>query len=472
MKLHRILILLGTLVAASCGGSGGESVAGIDSRGSPAPSASIFAKGAISGFGSVIVNGVTYNTNSATFTIDGSPGTQADLAVGDVVVIQGTDSGSGAPVANSVVFDDAVEGPISDIDLAAATLTVLGQLVRIDGATSFDDGIIPRSLDGLSVNNIVEVSGFYLADGSISATRIELKSQGGELELTGTVSNVGTGTFEINGFVIDFSAATLENFPNGMPENGQRVEAKGDGLGGSGELVATRVQYKESELGEDGDEAEVEGFITVFNSAADFEVEGVRVTTNAQTVYENGASTDLALNRKIEVEGSINAAGVLVAESIDFRVSGALRVEALVEDIQASQLMVLGINIRVNDSTRYEDSSVLDLENFRFSDISVGDYVEIRGYEDQDGLIATQIDRDDFQGDVAVRGFVENIANPDLVILGVTISTSAATDFIDNDGVTELTPAEFFGQADGRLVEASGTLIGTIINADEVEFED
>ena len=53
----------------------------------------------------------------------------------------------------------------------------------------------------------------------------------------------------------------------------------------------------------------------------------------------------------------------------------------------------------------------------------------------------------------------------------MTIATNVATSFTDNDGVTDLDPADFFGQAAGRLVEASGTLNGAIINADEVEFE-
>jgi hypothetical protein len=471
MKPTLILAIGGAILIAAC--SGGERVAGIDSRGNPTPAVGVVAKGSITGFGSVIVNGVTYNTNSAIFTIDGNLGTQADLAVGDVVVIEGTVDSGAAPVASSVTFDDAVQGPISGIDLAAETLIVLGQFVRVDAATSFDDSIDPRSLDGLGVNDYVEVSGFFLADGSISATRIELKAPLSELEVTGIVSNAGASTFEINGFVVDFSAATPEGFPNGAPEDGQRVEAKGDELVG-GELIATRVQFKSSDLGDDGDEAEVEGFITVFNSAADFEVEGIRVTTNAQTVYQNGTSGDLAINRKIEVEGSINASGAIDAENIEFKASGALRVEALVETVQVGGLTILGIDIRVDDATRYEDSSVLDLENFGFSDIFAGDYLEIRGYEDQDGFIATQIDRDDFRGDVAVRGFVESVANPDFVILGVTIATSAATTFTDNDGSTNLTPAEFFGPPGpgGRLVEASGSLNGAIINADEVEFQD
>lgn len=470
MKPHLILFLGGTLIAAACGG-GGEKVAGIDSRGNPTPAVGVVSKGTITGFGSVIQNGVTYNTNNASFTIDGSAGVQSDLAVGDVVVIEGTLNDGANPTANSVTFDDAVEGPISTIDLVAETMIVLGQLIRVDAATSFDDSISPRSLEGLALNDVVEVSGFVLADGSISATRIETKPAGGELEVTGTVSNAGANSFEINGLVVDFSMAMLDNFPNGSPENGQRVEAKADGLGGSGELIATRVEFKGSDLGEDGDHAEVEGFITRFDSAVDFDVEGVPVTTNAQTQYENGTSTDLALNRKVEVEGDIDASGVIVADKIEFKAAGNVRIESLVEDVQADQLTALGIVMRVNESTRYEDSSSADLDVFNLSHISVNDYVEIRGYEDAGGVIATLIERDDFRGEVALRGFVDSTNSPDFTILGVTISTNAATDFSDNDG-SVLDSAQFFAQAMGRLVEASGVLNGAFIVAAEVEFEE
>ena len=51
---------------SGCGGGGDMRMAGIEGTG--------FASGAITGFGSVIVNGITFNTNSATFTIDGRPG--------------------------------------------------------------------------------------------------------------------------------------------------------------------------------------------------------------------------------------------------------------------------------------------------------------------------------------------------------------------------------------------------------------
>jgi len=439
------------LAIAGCGG-GNETVAGIDARGNPVASA-VAARGAITGFGSVIVNGVTYDTSSATFTIDGSDGLQSDLAVGDVIVLIGT-----------------VEA-VTAIDSVAQTLTVLGQLVRIDAETSFDDNISPRSLDGLSVTDVIEVSGFFLADGSISATRIEAKPPGGELELTGFVSNLAGTTFEINGFVVDFGAAMLQNFPGGAPEVGQRVEAKGDGLGGSGQLIATRVEFKDSNLGGDGDHVEIEGFVTRFISASDFDVEGVPVTTNAQTAYENGASTDIALNRKLEVEGEINAAGVLVATKVEIKASGFIRVEALVEDVQSNQLTVLGIVFGVNESTRFEDKSDADLEIFNLSHVVVGDFVEIRGFDSGGGLIATRLERDDFSADVALRGFVFSVSEPEFTILGVISTTDGSTEYFDMSG-TRIDPADFFAQANGRLVEVSGTLNGGSIDAAQVEFED
>lgn len=469
MKRHLLLILTSTLTVASCG-SGGEKVAGIDGRGTPTPVA-VVSKGTISGFGSVIVNGVAFNTNATTFAIDGNVGTQADLSVGDVIVVRGTVNEDGtSPTANSITFDDAVEGPISAIDATNQTLTVLGQTVHVDADTSFDDSISPASLEGLTVTDVVEVSGFFLADGSISATRIELKAVPGELELTGHVSNVSGTTFEINGFTVDFSAAMLEDFPAGSPENGQLVEAKGDTLGGSGELLATRVEFKDGDLGENGDRAELEGFITRFGSTTDFDVEGVPVTTNGQTTYENGSATDLAVNRKVEVEGDINSAGVLVATKVEIKASGFVRIESLVEDVQADNLTVLGIVIRVNTATRLEDQSDIDQEPFNLSHVVVGDYVEIRGYEDANGIVATRLEREDFDGDVALRGFVDSLSDPDFTILGVTISTVFATTFADVDG-SPLTPAEFFLQADGRLVEATGTLNGAVITASEVELE-
>ena len=470
MKRNLLTILAGLLAVTACGGDG-ETVAGIDGRGTPV-AVTVVSKGTISGFGSVIVNGVTFDTSNAVFTIDGSAGSQSDLSIGQVILVQGElgdDPTTGT--ADTVRFDDAVEGPVEAIDEVAGTIMVLGQTVIVDADTSFDDSINPASIDGLNVTDVVEVSGFFLADGKISATRIELRAMAGEFELTGVVSNLSGNTFEINGFVVDFSAAMLEGFPGGAPENGQLVEAKGDSLGAAGELLATRVEFINGVFGEDGDRAEVEGFITRFVSESDFDVEGIAVTTNAQTVYENGTSADLALNRKVEIEGSVDASGRIVATEVEIKQSGTVRIESTVEGKQGNTLNILGITITVDGATRIEDKSSAEVEPFGFAQIDVGDYLEVRGYEDNGGVTATLIEREDFEGDVAMRGFVASVNNPDFSILGVTISTVGGTTFEDSSGVP-ITATEFFANADGQLVEASGTLNGSVIIADEVEFED
>lgn len=473
MKPNNLIVLLGIAALTACGGGGGTQMAGIDGGGEPAPTATVVSQGRISGFGSVIVNGVRFDTSSANILIDGSPGTEADLAVGQIVTVTGTTSDDGTTgTADSVAFNDAVEGPITAIDAGAGILTVLGQTVVVTADTSFEDDISPRSIDGLIVGDIVEVSGHVRADGSISATRIELESPGDDFEVTGIVSNLDSAgfTFDINDLTVDYSAANLDDFPNGAPENGQRVEAKGNTLGAAGELIATEVELEDGGF-DDADDVELEGLITRFDSVADFDVAGIPVTTNGSTVFEDGTSANLALNVRIEVEGSIDGAGVLVADKIDFEEDGVLRVTANVEAVQGDQLTVLGITITTTVETEFEDDSDADLRPFGIGDINVGDYLEVRGFDSAGDFIATRVERDDDDTDIELRGFVEDVNDPEFTILGVTVETNAGTQFEDiNDA--PIGAADFFSQANGSLVDVDGTLNNGRLIAEEVELED
>lgn len=473
MKSFRIAGLVACVAISACGG-GGEPVAGIDAGGAPAPVAGVVSSGTITGFGSIIVNGVHFDISGATIVIDGAAATESDLAVGDVVVVEGTLSDDGVTgTASSVAFDDVVEGPIGAIDLAGSTLTVLGRLVHVDVDTSFDDRISPASLDGLAIGEIVEVAGFVLADGSISATRIEPKAPGGEFETTGTVSNLDTAamTFELGGLVVDFNAAMIDDFPGGAPESGQLVEAKGTTLGANGELLATRVEFKGNDLpGQAGDRFEIEGFITRFVSGSDFDVEGVPVRADSGTTFENGSSADLGLNRKVEVEGVLDDSNVIVADKIEFKQAGFIRVTATVDSVADDRLTVLGIEVRVTGSTRMEDKSDMDVEPFTLDDLSSGDYVEVRGFEDTEGVVATLLEREDFDEEVELRGFVESLSDPRFAILGVTVQTGGGTVFRGLNG-TVIGASEFFDQAEGRLVDTDGVLENGVLVAEEVEFE-
>jgi len=476
-----LVIAAAGITACGGGGSGGGQTAGIDGTG-VSPSVDMVAVGTVTGFGSVFVNGIRFDTSSAVFEIDGAVGVQDDLAVGDVVVVRGSldsdDSTSG--VADSVVFDDLVEGPIAagSIDLTAGTITVLGQTVIVTPETSFDDSIQPPSIAGLGDGDIVEVSGFRRSDGTIEATRIEPKPAGQPFELTGFVSNLDTGTFEfdIGTQHVDYSSALVEDFAGGAPGDGDLVEVKGSTLGAAGELIATRVEFKGDDVAADnGDHVEIEGLITRFADQTDFDVAGVTVRTTGATTFEGGVAGDLRLNLKVEAEGELGADGVLVASKVDIRRGNVVRVAGVVDvvNMASDTFEVLGIPISTDALTRIEDKSDLDLRPFSVDDMSAGDYVDVRGSESSgSGILAGLVERDDLRSESELRGFVTTDTGSEIVILGVTISTGPSTQY-RNVNEAPISAGMFFDLiGPGSLVDVKGLETGpTAITAEELQIE-
>ena len=93
--------------------------------------------------------------------------------------------------------------------------------------------------------------------------------------------------FNINDLVVDYSTAMLDDFPNGQISDGDFVEAKGTNLGG--ELLASEVELEDFlPDANDGDRVEIEGFITRFASAEDFDVAGLpaRISTGGDEGFE------------------------------------------------------------------------------------------------------------------------------------------------------------------------------------------
>lgn len=481
-ELTCLLAGLAACLLTGCGGSSSsQQTAGIDGTGGPP--VAVLSSGTVTGFGSVIVNGVHFDTSSTTFTVDGQPGSQNDLAVGDVVIVQGEldadDSTFGK--ATSITFDHVAEGPISAIDRTAGVLIILGQTVRISGDTSLDDSIQPPSIDGLSVDDIIVVSGFVASDGSISATRVEPSLATNELGLSGTVSNldVPNSQFSINGQVVDYSAAMLLDFDDGTIDEGDFVAVKsGASLGSNGELRATRIEFKGANIAAvDGDRAEIEGFISRFVDITDFDVSGFPTTTNGNLTIEGGGAGDLGLDVKVEVEGTMQG-GVLEATKIDIRRGNAVRIAGNTDSVNTagSSFVVLGVTVKVDGQTRLEDKGPQDIENFSLSDLQVDDYVEVRGAELPAGsgeVLATLLERNDDVIDVELRGFVEagTAVNPSFSILGVSITTTGTTAFRDTDD-SVISADTFFSSAEGRLVKVNGLEVGDrAISASEVELE-
>ena len=305
-------LVVGLVVA--CGGGGGANFAGIDRLG--------VTNGTITGFGSIFVDGVEYETSGTSFVVNDLPGTESELQVGQVITINWVSNDNGATFrAEDVTYNKSLEGPVTSINTGAKSFVVLGQTVIVDDVgTSFGPDSGPLALTGLAgllVGDNVEVSGLVDATGAIRAGRVERQEAEDQLEISGVVAGLTATTFTINDQVVDYVSAIPLGFPIA---DGDFVEVKGDSINGSGQLVATEVKLEDEGLpsGGDGDEGELEGFVTDFdaNSPSRFSVNGAPVVTDAATEVTGGV---VALNARVEVKGIFNAVGELVADTIEIK---------------------------------------------------------------------------------------------------------------------------------------------------------
>lgn len=399
--LASILIPLFLLLNA-CGG--GSSDGGMTGTGITA--------GRITNFGSVFVNGIQFNVDNATFSRDGVISQQSDFLVGEYVVIEGNVNPSGTSgTATKVIFTDLLEGEVTGVSTDGISIEVLGQNIKTDSLSIFHDF---TNLTDLAVGSVVEVSGLRDASGLLVANSIELKQavfiQGtSENEVKGMVSNVNQTqmTFQIGAITIDYSNAEVDDFAGGNPVEGQFVEAKSSQPINGNTLVAFEVELEDQFLTvASNTEVELEGLVTRFVSAVDFDVNGLNITTNNSTEFDDGVAGNLALNVLIEVEGIVNSSGTLVAEKIKFRGSSGssdddnnseVRIEDSIQsiNISSSEVVVAGIAIVIDSTTLMRDKSDQEVSALTINDLAVGDNVEVRGFTLANGkVLATRFERD------------------------------------------------------------------------------
>ena len=402
MPLKQILLSTAAcLVLSSCGGSSGGlqlSEGGIGGTG--------ISVGSITAFGSIWVNGVRYDVSQADFVRDGvsAPG-QSAYRIGEVVTITGsvnTDGVSGT--AQTVEFNDVLEGTVSQVSTDGSTIEVLGQTIHADALTVFHGFGL---LSDLQLGNVLEISGVYDAQGMIRASSITLKQTffiSGEsmLEVKGRISEVNPDakTFLLDQLLVDYSIADLSELSDALAV-GQYVEVESELALQGGTLLASKVEIEdEYTVFESGQEVELEGLVTQFTSADQFSVNGQPVISDANTRFEKGTAADIQLNSFIEVEGYINNFGVLVADEISVKQASTAetsevegRITAL--DWDANELTVQGTTVVVDNSTILLDETSETEYSIRFSDLRVNDFIEVKGTPLVSGkLLALRIDRE------------------------------------------------------------------------------
>ena len=365
MKRLRIALMGVVMLVSACGGD--DPVAGIEGTGlGPTPSAAIVGNGQITGIGSIFVGGVEYSLDNATISIDGHPGTAADLAVGQVVTFQGTlgnDQTHGQAV--TVTSQTDIAGQIDAVDSSGTNITVLGQKIFVDPALT------------LSVGTTVAISGFRDALGVWTARRLGPAPAALPLIVTGSIDNLSSDakTFTVTGLSVDYSNATIAGLPNG-PANGEVVRITGSGRSTGGVLMAATVTGQNPALpGTSGDAAFVEGWITRFASAQDFDVNGHHIVSSSATKVTPDQSS-VALNRFAMVNGTRTQDGGVDAQTTV--------VEVVRSGMVAHSRNVWGaFRWQYSDQDRLGNfgSVVVDGAMGTDADIQVGDVVTLDGEE-------------------------------------------------------------------------------------------
>ncbi len=382
MKMTRRKMMLAiaafTSPAALISGCGG----GVGSGGT-GDFSSNYTYGQITGFGSVIVNGVRFDDSAAQIVDDrGGFRSSGELKLGMTVAIDSDAimQGSSGPEAKAGVvrFGSVLEAPISS--LGTGQFVALGQTVRLVATTVFDDSLTASSL---AVGAPVEVHGYLdAATQSIIATRIEGFTSTGIFKVGGFPAAIDTAArrFTMGAAEFDYSASTdvPASLGVGMPVT-VYVQAT---PGAAGRLMVTRFYSRSvSSPSRDHDSADVRGVVTAFTDTANFDVNNVRVDARAAT-FPDG--TGFGLGSRVKVDGRVQA-GVLIATEVEIDSDDRVRDQGVKLRGAIESVSPGDQTFRLRGNTVFYGASGVRFDDGSAADLAPGREVEVEGSLSSDG---------------------------------------------------------------------------------------
>ena len=462
-KSSRAAVLAASLgILAACGG-------GTDGTGSPVPSGVGITTSGVMTKGSVIVNGVRFDDSAATVTDDRGR-SAASLANGMVVKLRGRRTDSASGIAERIDVENEVRAAISSIDPSSSpqSFVAAGITVLVDSGTVFANA---AGFGGLTAGARVEVHGLRDAAGNLHASRVELVGTGaGTDELRGAATSIDTGadTFVINGNItVNYASAAFS--PAGTTESSLRsgivVEIRGTLAGNV--FTATQVDLEDlqddSLSGRANEEQEVEGYVSGFTAhPGSFLVNGRSVRTTSSTRFEDGAGGDLVNNVRVEVEGVVDAQGVLVASTVEFRtIRVQLHGRATAVDAVARTIVVLGQTVRSTNLTRIESRSSSGGSTSLADVVPNVDCVEVRATVEGSSIVAEEIKEPESCGKERVQAAVsaKDEFTFTLTFFGTLTASLANTPRFLDRNEQAISRAQFFA----AVVPASATSLGTLV---------
>lgn len=358
------LVLTGSALTG-CGG-GGSMLA--DLPGTGGTGAPLFAQGSITGFGSVIINGIKFDDTQASVQVDGLMLTSDALRLGMVAGVRGerdtVDSTLGT--ATAIEVWSIAQGPVTRV--GSSDFDVTGMSIQTDVNTSLD-GV--NSVAALVVGQWVQVWGLQAGDDGRhwAASRVAVQSAGSSVVTSGLVKD-HDDILSVNGWQLSGAASV------NLKED-QLVRVQGNS-GSGNSLVLTGVKLLSSgfESSPQGS-TEIEGVVTRAPLASSFLMGAI--TVDAKAVGLATVLSTITVGSRVEVYGEW-IAGVLVASQIKLEDSQSRRVEidARIDTFNSSSLFVMRGQLCDASSAQFLNGTQANLQQ--------GIRVKVTGYKVGDVL--------------------------------------------------------------------------------------
>ncbi|ABD68962.1 hypothetical protein Rfer_1228 [Rhodoferax ferrireducens T118] len=381
-----LLTLSSAMLLTACGGGGGTTPA----VNNTAPAAAMYA-GPITGFGSVIVNGMRFSSVGATLQDDDGQDINLDqLKLGMTVRVSGTaDDSTQLGTASQLALVHGIRGAITTVNASANTLTLLGQTVNTNTATAYQ-GV--SGLAGLTAGQSVEVYGALQADGSLLATLIQLKTTAfTTLSVNGVVGNLSATSFKVGNLTVNYSTAVV----TGVLGDGKRVKIKAvasnfDAVNNVLTASTVKVEEASSVYGATvaaGAWLKIKGIADAAPINGVLKVSGTPVNMSQAAI--KGNTSTITAGQLLEVKGNWDGS-VLQATQIEQdgyragQIGGSNELYGAVSSINGSTVVVNGVSVDLSTAT-FGRSATL-------AQVAVGSYVEIKGNLSGNLLRATKVE--------------------------------------------------------------------------------
>ncbi|MDE0158995.1 MAG: DUF5666 domain-containing protein [Candidatus Dadabacteria bacterium] len=388
-----------------------------------------------------------------------------------------------------------IEGAITSI-VNSQSFFLGNTLIVHDSSTRFEYG----NADNLAVGRRVEVEGSKITPGTATAQEIEFKDRNYDddyedyYEIEGAITSiVDSRSFFLGNILITHDFSTRFEYGNANDlAVGRRVEVEGSRIS-SGAITAREIEFEDGDYDDDNNHNnEIEGTITSIVDSQSFLLGDILVRHDSSTRFEYGNANDLAVGRRVEVEGSRISSGAITAREIEFEYTDYdddddhdddnyyddyYEIEGRITSIVDSQSFFLGSTLVIHDSsTRFEYGNA--------NNLAVGRRVEVEGSRTTSGtIIAREIEFEDREYDddyyynngnddedyyddyYEIEGRITSIVDSQSFLLGSTLVIHNSSTRFEYGNANNL--------AVGRRVEVEGSRTSSgIVIAREIEFED